>query len=149
MLLAATACASVKNRDGLETLPPPSHESTAWEMRTASGLDALCLVNALAGNPLSLQNLGAEAAYWRDKLDVGAIGALEPFERRVRERREPLNAFLLKPFVAAGAESLDEVIALCGKPDELEAAMKAVQEASGPRNSYYQPEGFKEFEGYL
>jgi hypothetical protein len=145
----ASSCAHAPEPRAFEQLPPPSHESTQWEVKTASGLEAICFVNALAGNPLSLRVARAQAELWRSRLGPAAIAALRPFERRIAEKHEPLNALLLKPFVAAKAESLDEAIALCDRPAELEAAIVAAQKETGPRNIYYTPDGFKEFAALL
>jgi hypothetical protein len=144
-VLLSPACAVSRPSEPFTELPKPSHSRTRYEVRTASGLEALCLVNALGGNPLTMQSMSGEAAYWRAKLDPASIAAIEPFARWMKRSGSPVNGLLLKPFVAAGAESLDEVIALCDRRPRLEEAMKAVQAESGPRNTYYEPKGFEEF----
>ena len=91
--------------------------ATRWHVHTATGLDAVVFIGALAGNSLQYEEYRPEVDVIRPRLDTKALAALE----RLTEFAE-LHGMLLGPnlaliFSAGPVDSLDDVIASASEPD--------------------------------
>ena len=133
----------------VETLPPPIHNSTSWSVKTACGIDALCLLNGLTGNRLSVERMGTEIKRWKSRLNQTELESLNALAAWQNETKSIMHSLVLKPFVAAGASTLYEVIELCDKPEVMKNAIMETQKRTGPRNTYYDKNSFKEFTSHL
>ena len=133
----------------VETLPPPSHTNTEWHVKISCGLDTLCLLNGLTGDTLSLQRMGADIAFWKGKLNPEERESLDFLTRWRKETRTPVHSLVLKPFTAAGADSLQDVIDLCDSPGVMREALLDIQDECRLRNTYYDEEGYIGFAAHL
>lgn len=92
-------------------------QATRWHVQTATGLDAVVFIGALAANSLQYEEYRSEVDDIRPRLDAKARAALE----RLTEFAE-LHGMLLGPnlaliFSAGPVGSLDDVIASAREPD--------------------------------
>ncbi|MBN1647400.1 MAG: hypothetical protein JW874_05145 [Spirochaetales bacterium] len=136
-------CKSVK------TLPPPCHTASTWKVEISCGIDALCLLNGLAGNQLSVQRMGPEIDYWKSRFNQEELDSLDKLTQWQCDSATAMHSLVLKPFSAAGADSLKEIIDLCENPDQMQKALLEIQESTGPRNTYYDEKTFDIFASHL
>ncbi|WP_455382439.1 hypothetical protein, partial [Salinispira pacifica] len=121
-------------------------------MRTSSGLEAVAFINALVHHPLVYPHFAAQTAAAESRMPAEVVRAVTAL-REISERklRGAPSATIFKPLVAASMvlgepiDSIEEVVRLLNQPVRLEEAMMRVQELTGPRNSYYSREGFRDF----
>jgi hypothetical protein len=111
MLLAVALSVSAARAD------VPEDHATLWHVHTATGLDAVVFIGALAANSLQYDEYRREVDVIRPLLDTEAREALE----RLTEFAE-LHGMLLGPnlaliFSAGPVDSLDDVIASAREPD--------------------------------
>lgn len=127
LLGPALACAG----DTAEVPVRETHASTSWEVTTSEGYDALCIMNALGGDPFYTQFYGRTAADLRARLPQDAVRASERLYRRKQQVGFVLSAFTTLLASTAPADTIDDVIASFEKPGELMRRYRAT--------SYYRP----------
>jgi hypothetical protein len=133
----------------VRTLPPPCHDTTGWNVKVSSGLDALCLLNGLSGNRLSIQKMRSEVSYWRGRLHPEEHESLEKLGNWQSRTGLPLHSLILKPFAACGVDSLSQAIELCDQSEKMQEALMKIQQNCEPRNTYYTKKEFLVFQSYL
>lgn len=116
MLAVALGAAAAGAGAGAGARAAEDH-ATRWHVHTASGLDAVVFIGALAANSLQYEHYRSEVDVIRPRLDTKARAALE----RLTEFAE-LHGMLLGPnlaliFSAGPVDSLDDVIASAAEPD--------------------------------
>ncbi|MFW5690173.1 MAG: hypothetical protein ACOC1U_11435, partial [Spirochaetota bacterium] len=153
VLILIGACATPRE---VETLPPPSHESTSWEVRTAGGLEAIAFLNALVHYPLVYPHFRSTVT----RFEIGmpdhieeAVTALGAYSEE--HFRGAPGSPLFKPLAACAfvygdpLDTIGDVLELLEDEPRMEGALARVQDLTGPRNVYYTPEGFAELMGVV
>jgi len=109
---------------GLVATPPwlaaqPTHVTTSWEVATSEGYDALCIMNALGGDPFYTQYYGRTTADLRLRLPEHAVQAAERLYRRKQQFGFVLSAFTTLLASTAPADTVADVIAFFERPGEV------------------------------
>ncbi|WAS90999.1 hypothetical protein [Nannocystis punicea] len=103
-LVAAVGCAT---RGSL--VPAASASRTRWNVTDSEGLDALCFLGPLSGDPFYTDNYPGELARFLPGFSAEAIGTVQQLKASAKEQSGLLGPFLCMVFSAGPSETLADL----------------------------------------
>ncbi len=127
------------------TPPSPSHTTTTWQVRTSVALEALAFLNALTGDPLVAPSYTAAVDHFSTQFSPVTQQALKNLAALRDKTGSKLQGILFKPFVAAHAETIDDMLALIADPERMREALLQYDHSGVEYNQYYSAASWKTF----
>jgi len=116
-----------------------AHKSTDWELQPSLKYDALCLLNALSGDPYYLTYYRAEFDHFDPLFTVQERESFQRLKTILKDESGGIiSATLALYFSVTPDETLEEMIATTRDPAQMSAALM--------KTSYWDAEGWGQFE---
>lgn len=90
---------------------PALHQTTEWRVSPAFGLDTICFLNILTGDPYYVKRYEKDYAQFEPKLTPAARTAFANLKRKIKdENKQIISAFFALPFSTVETNNLDDLI---------------------------------------
>ncbi len=118
---------------------PAEAFASRWELRTSEGLDAVCFLNALSGDPYYLEYYRAEYERFQARLSPEAKRAAGAIKRALKDKGKTIpSAFLALHYGAGKHDTLADILEATHQPGLLRSALQ--------QTPYYNKDGWERFE---
>jgi len=136
-LVVLSAGAAQASRPPAQTAP--LHTTTGWELRPSLKYDALCLLNALSGDPFYLDYYRAEYAHFHPLFTPDEEAAFLRLKHVIKDEGHGIvSARLALYYSAVDDETLPDMIRTAHDSSVMEAALK--------KTTYWDAESWKNYE---
>jgi hypothetical protein len=115
------------------------HTTTDWQLKPSLKYDALCLLNALSGDPYYLRYYQAEYDHFHPLFSAGEQAAFQQLKRVIKDEGGGIvSAKLVLYYSVVDDETLPEMIRTAHDSSVMEAALR--------KTPYWSEEGWKNYE---